>query len=171
MNPGQISVELENSRRLISNIIQYGTISEVDPAKVRAKVKSGKLTTGFLPILMPATGGIKIWRLPSIGEQVMILSPSGNTTNGVILPGLYQTAFPAPSTDPKETIIEFENGETIKHNSSSNTLTVVSSNMNLQGNVTIQGDVSVTGNTSVTGNISATGDILAGGANSNHHTH
>jgi len=171
MNSLQIGIELEKDKQMISNTIRYGTIHEVDANAVKARVKSGKLVTDYLPIWMPAAGGVKIWRLPSVGEQCMIFSPSGNITCGVIFPGIYQSAFPPPSSNPKETIIQFENGETIKHNSVSNTLTIIAENMNLRGDVSINGDVSMKGDFKLTGNMSATGDILATGKNSNHHTH
>lgn len=80
--------------RLIQNLIRLGTIAEVDGDRVR--VQSGTITTDWLRWLTHRAGNAATWWQPSIGEQVMILSPAGDLAAGIVLPAIYSDAHPAP---------------------------------------------------------------------------
>lgn len=87
--------------RLIENLIRLGTIAEVDhgslpdkrPARVR--VQSGDLLTGWLPWAALRAGTTRDWDPPTVGEQVLFLSPSGQTTQGIAIAGLFSAPTPA----------------------------------------------------------------------------
>jgi phage baseplate assembly protein V len=66
-----------------------GSIEAVDHKAARVRVKSGDWVSAWLPWSTVAAGRVRHWRPPSIGEQVMILSPSGQPENGMVLPGFY----------------------------------------------------------------------------------
>lgn len=84
--------------RLIQNLIRLGTIAEVDHDAARVRVKSGDLLTGWLPWADARAGTTRTWSPPTIGEQVLVFAPGGDTENSVALTALYQTAHPAPSS-------------------------------------------------------------------------
>lgn len=86
--------------RLIENLIRLGTVAEVDHARARIRVKSRDLLTGWLPWADGRAGETREWNPPTVGEQVLMFSPGGDTANGVALTGLFQSAHPAPSADP-----------------------------------------------------------------------
>lgn len=87
--------QLAELARLIENLVRLGTIAEVDVAKVRVRVKSGSITTNWLPWLALRAGTSKEWDPPTVGEQVVLLSPSGVLAQGVALVGLFSDANPA----------------------------------------------------------------------------
>ncbi len=102
--------------RKIENLIKIGTVSQTDPVANRIRAQHGGLITDWLPYFVPAAGGVSIWRLPSIGEGCIILSPSGEPENGIIICGFSTSQHPAPSQNPDETIILMPDGAEFKYN-------------------------------------------------------
>ncbi len=91
--------EITELRRRLSQLIQYGVIAEVYGTRARARI--GDLLTAPLPWLTARAGEDIAWWQPRVDEQVVVLAPSGDLAQGVILPALYQDRFPAPSSDPE----------------------------------------------------------------------
>jgi phage baseplate assembly protein V len=86
----------DQNRRLAS-IVRLGVVVDVDHATVRARLKTGGLLTDWLPWAAPRAGAsARDWDPPSVGEQRLLLSPSGETGAGVILSAINQDAHPAP---------------------------------------------------------------------------
>ncbi|MCS6192166.1 phage baseplate assembly protein V [Shewanella baltica] len=80
--------------RRIDNLLRIGTVAEVKGDSCR--VKTGELLTQFRPFFTRRAGTAKTsWR-PTVGEQVMLLSLSGDLTNAYILPALYSDENPEP---------------------------------------------------------------------------
>ncbi|MBW3516864.1 phage baseplate assembly protein V [Shewanella sp. NKUCC01_JLK] len=80
--------------RRIDNLLRIGTVAEVKGDSCR--VKTGELLTKFRPFFTRRAGTAKTsWR-PTVGEQVMLLSLSGDLTNAYILPALYSDENPEP---------------------------------------------------------------------------
>ncbi|WP_404473002.1 phage baseplate assembly protein V [Vreelandella venusta] len=101
--------------RLIENLLRFGAIAEVDhgapgerlPA---VRVRSGALLTGWLPWAGGRAGTTRDWNPPTVGEQVMILSPGGDLANAVVMPSLFQLSAQPPSNDPSKISREFPDG-------------------------------------------------------------
>src|SRR5690606_32739249 len=108
--------------RLLSNLIRIGTIAEVKSD--RARVKTGELTTAWLPWVPTRAGQASTWSQPSIGEQVLVLAPGGDLKSAVILPALYSDAVPAPSTNQHEHIVTFPDGARLAYNSETHSLAI-----------------------------------------------
>lgn len=77
----QIRFRLAEMERRLNNIQRPGKVVEIDAAKGVVKVQftqaDGKpITSPWIPWTTRA-GKIKIWHPPSVGEQVIIHSPSG----------------------------------------------------------------------------------------------
>lgn len=98
--------------RMIRNIIRYGKVLEVDAAKglVRMVDDGGgegqKLETDWRP-WGETGGGIKTWRPPTVGQAVMMISPSGNLAHGIVFSAAFSDENKAPSDkgdEIKETI-------------------------------------------------------------------
>lgn len=81
--------------RLIENLIRFGTVEavQVDPPRVR--IKTGNITTAWRPWLNLRAGEDRDWDPPTVGEQVILFSPSGNLAQGVALTGLSSDQHPA----------------------------------------------------------------------------
>ena len=189
----------ELTRRL-ANIVRLGTIETVDTTYAFATVKIGNITTRPLPWMTLAAGQDRSWRAPSIGEQVVILSQSGDLNNGVILcGGIYTETNPAPSDKEPEWLLLFRDGARISYNAETSKLEVTGfQDVEIQGtgnaSVTIGGSASVTiggsatidvtGNTNITtptlaldgdmtctGQITAQGDVIGEGVSLSTHVH
>ena len=139
---------LSELERRLNNLIRLGTIQAVDADPPPAPGTIGSPLTYLLPWLTQRAGADRTWWAPSVGEQVMVIAPSGDLNNAVIMPAVYQDAHPAPSSDLNVHRVEYSDGAVIEYDRSTHKLTA-----------TIPGDVEV----SATGNISADagGDITA----------
>ena len=65
--------------RMIANLIKQGNIVQTDPTQGLVRVQCGEMTSDWLPYFVPAAGGVSVHRPPSVGENCIILSPSGET--------------------------------------------------------------------------------------------
>ncbi len=102
--------------RRFENIMRIGTISVVDYGSASARVQIGENLTALRPWFTQRAGGDRTWWAPEIGEQVMLFSPSGDFNQGVILPAIYSSAAPAPSSDPNVHREVYADGFVIEHN-------------------------------------------------------
>jgi hypothetical protein len=74
-------------------IVRFGVVTAVDAGTARAKVSfGGESESGWLPWLALRAGAISVWSPPAIGEQVQVLSTSGDTAQGTILGSLFSEA-------------------------------------------------------------------------------
>ncbi|MOA13073.1 Phage-related baseplate assembly protein [compost metagenome] len=69
--------------RMIENLIRFGVIAEVQMNPPRVRVKTGELLTTWLPWIAVRAGTDKDWAPPTVDEQVVLFSPSGQLANGV----------------------------------------------------------------------------------------
>lgn len=84
--------------RLMENMLVKTVITEVDNAKGKVKVAVGDASSGWLQMSATA-GAVSIWSPPSVGQTVMLLSPSGNIDQAIVLSGGYSDANPPKSSD------------------------------------------------------------------------
>lgn len=74
----------------LSRIIAIGTVVEADYEKARVKVTIGEWTTGWLPWLTRRASNDINWCALEVGEQVLVISPSGDMAQGVVIGSIYQ---------------------------------------------------------------------------------
>ena len=144
--------------RLLENLIRLGTIVEVNGT--RARVQSGKLKTQWLHWQTSRAGEAVTWWQPSIGEQVVLLSPGGDMAAAVILPSIYSDKHPSPTTNPKLHATRYPDGAQTSYDSESHTLDIV-----LPAGGTIH--IHANGGNIVVHN----GDIIVDGKSFKHHVH
>lgn len=114
----------ELERRLL-NIIRFGTIASVDLNAATCRVKLDDThTTGDLSWQTQRAGKVRTWSPPSIGEQVMIISPAGDLTQGIVMHSIYQNAHPAPSANADEHVVDYGDGTVTTYNTATHTLRV-----------------------------------------------
>ena len=156
-------MNLENLR-LIENIIQLGLISQTDLSTGRARVKIGELETDFLPFATGRAGKNISWSAPEIGEQVIVIAPSGILEQAVIGGSIYQSAFPMPSDKDNIHMFKFSDGAEFTYDTEGKHLIAKlpsggKMTISADGGMQITGDMTVTGDVTVTGKIHATDDI------------
>ena len=111
--------------RLLENLIRIGTVAEVRHARPPAvRVKSGGIVTNWLPWLEQRAGGTRTWNPPTLGEQVLLLCPSGEISNGIVLAAIPSIANAVPSHAPNETLTLYPDGALVKYDHSAGMLTV-----------------------------------------------
>ena len=92
-----MSYHAAEADRRIANTVQIGTITSIDAAKGTAWVQMGDLASPELPVGQIRAGGVSLWWMPTVGEQVVVACPSGDVARGVVLTSVY--AGNAPSSD------------------------------------------------------------------------
>ena len=157
--------------RRLENLIRFGTIKAIYPAKpfTTVTVTIGEITTAKLRFLSLRAGKTKTWDPPSIGEEVMVLSPSGVLEMGVAIAGFNNADNPSPSDDLNQTIRIFEDGCIFTYDVSSHELTAIlpaggKAILTAPGGVTVNGDTTINGNIQVNGSVAMTGNNTVGGS-------
>lgn len=170
--------ELTEIFRKLANIVRIGTISDIDYDKQLVRVQIGELKTGWLKFFTLRAGAVRIWSPPSPGEQVAVISICGELKQGLVIPSLFQNAFPAPSNSPDVHCMLFKDGASLEYNTATHALAVTlpadgtialtapgAITLNALGGVTINADVTVNGT------ITSTGDQVAGVISQINHVH
>lgn len=96
--------EVNDSERRHADQIKFGKVHEADYAKALVRVmigdeddEDGHLITGWLPMPGARARKDREWHPLEVGEAVVVLSESGETQNGVVIPaGIYSDEDPAP---------------------------------------------------------------------------
>ncbi|PHV31007.1 hypothetical protein CSQ94_24405 [Janthinobacterium sp. BJB312] len=92
-----MNADLSDLSRLLQNLIRLGTIAEVKGA--RARVQFGaNLSTEWLKWATRRAGSTLTGSARTVGEQVIVISPGGGLTCGIIVPALYSQEFDTPKT-------------------------------------------------------------------------
>lgn len=112
----------------IANLIRFGLVADVDlaasPAHVRVEIEEGWLSD-WLPVFQLAAGRFMTWSAPVVGEQVILLSPSGEMAAGAALRGLPFDGFSAPSAEELQTVLaSWDDGMSDIYDAASQTRTV-----------------------------------------------
>lgn len=142
----------EAARRLQS-VVRLGTVEQVNHAAALVRVRSGALLTDWRPWLASRAGQTRHWSPPTVGEQVLLLSPSGDPAQAIILAGIYSDASPAPDSAATHDRLIWPDGGALvyDHAAGAWSLTVPGSihlhapQIDLTGSVQITGPVAIDG--------------------------
>ena len=162
--------------RLIENLIRLGTIAEVDhgslPAKrpARVRVQSGDLLTGWLPWTALRAGTTRDWDPPTVGEQVLVLSPSGQTAQGIAITGLFSALIPANGDRAGLHRRTYPDGAVVEYDSKAHQLLAT---LPAGGRVEIvaPGGFKLQGDVDIDGLVTVTRDVVAAGISLVKHPH
>lgn len=108
-------MNLENLARLLHNLIRVGIVIDVDHDAPAVRVSDGELETNWLKWLEPRAGQTTDWDPPTVGEQVVLLSPSGELSGAIVLRGLHSDLIPHPSKDPNKKVREYPDGARVEY--------------------------------------------------------
>lgn len=158
--------------RLLENIVRFGTVEAVQMQPPRVQVKSGNITTAWRPWLNLRAGADREWDPPTIGEQVVLLSPSGNLAQGVVLTGLFSDLIPANGDRDGLHRRTYRDGAVIEYDSIAHRLRAIlpeggitdltsTGGINITGPINHVGDYTQQGNQAVTGTVTVSEDVIA----------
>ena len=160
------------------------------------RVSDGEWTSAWVRWHSQAAGKARHWRVPSMGEQGALFSPSGDVSQGTFVPGLYGDAGPAPDTRDHVERWLFDDGGSLTYDwqakrysivlpsgsveievggsaatVTDNAVVVTSGAIALDGDVTIYGEVLINGALRVTSDILGGGSIIDTAGNTPNHQH
>jgi len=158
--------------RMLENLIRFGVIAAVQMKPPRVQVKTGSLTTAWLPWLALRAGSDREWDPPTIDEQVILLSPSGQLANGIVITGLFSDHIPANGNRAGLHRRTYADGAVIEYDSvahhlnatlpeSGTTSLVSKGGINIIGPINHLGDYNQTGNQNVVGLVTVSEDVVA----------
>jgi len=163
----------DDTSGLIGDVLRLGIVESVDLSAATVTVQLGDITSPPCPWLELA-GGFRTWMPPTVGEQALLLCPEGDIAHGVVLRGLYSTAFPAPADDgrarllmPDGTIIDYdpETHELAITLASGKATIIAPEGVHITGKLSVDGDIDLTGT------VTTPEDVVAGGISLKSHKH
>lgn len=112
-----MNFNLADLYRRLDNLIRLGTVAEVRHGRIpQVRLTVGNLTTGLLPLATVRAGKTTTWNPPTVGEQCLLFSPSGDLAAGVALPGIASKHHPAPDDNPDNIRTMYPDGATVEYN-------------------------------------------------------
>lgn len=161
----------------LSATLQFGDITQVDPATHKVKVAFNALDgmeSDWLPVITMGAGGNQFYALPDVGAvAVCLMNAMGD--GGVVLGVVYNDNDATPTSNQNLWIKRFNNGTLISHDRSSGQVTVKTDGAVLiksASAVTLDAPtVVITGSLSVQEKITALGDVVGSGVSLKSHTH
>lgn len=148
-------MDLVELNRLLHNLLRFGVVESVDHAGGTCTVRTGALVTRPVPWLVQRAGDARTWWAPSVGEQVILLCPGGDTARSVVQPAIYSNAAPRPTGSDTAHVTQYPDGAVVSYDPEAHQLTAV---LPAGGTVavTADGGVRITGDTTITGKLTVT---------------
>ncbi|MFH4464978.1 phage baseplate assembly protein V [Vibrio diabolicus] len=104
--------DITELNRRLNNMIRVGKVSAWRDDHQRIKVKFGDNETPWVKWFSECAGDVAEYRLPSIGEQAVLLNVGGgdNSTTSIALIGIPSDQFPLPTDNPDEILRVYPDG-------------------------------------------------------------
>lgn len=182
--------------RMIASTVMPCVVVGVDLATAMVRVKSGDWTSAWVRWHSQAAGKARHWRVPSMGEQGALISPSGEPAMGTFIPGLYGNAGAQPDNRDHVEVWRFDDGGSLVYDWQAQSYTIdlpagtvsikvggsvlemtpdsarlVSGKINLVGLVTIDGATQINSTLNTIGDINSAGKVIDAGGNTANHKH
>ncbi|MEE9923976.1 MAG: phage baseplate assembly protein V [Brucella anthropi] len=107
----EMAARIADLERRMNSIVRHGTVAEVDPAKGAVRVQIGG--TDDKPFLSPwlpygqVAGALKVHSPPSVGQQMTVVSPTGDFRQAVAMPMTWSDKNASPSNKGDENVLTF----------------------------------------------------------------
>lgn len=108
----EMETEIEDLHRRTDSLCRIGVCEEVDAVSNTCRVRHGELLTPAIRFFNPSAGAQSESRIPSVGEQCVLLNHGGGESGGqsVALFGLNGGQFPPASTMASLTRRRYQDG-------------------------------------------------------------
>ncbi|WP_375609578.1 MULTISPECIES: phage baseplate assembly protein V [unclassified Bartonella] len=84
--------EITDLKRRVANMVVVGKISHVDHKNARYRVKTGGLISDWIPDTQARAGKTRSYEGRDVGEQVIVVSSSGDLSQGMIVGSIHTDA-------------------------------------------------------------------------------
>ncbi|KAA5603029.1 phage baseplate assembly protein V [Roseospira marina] len=116
--------DLTDLERRVANVVRFGVVSAADYARARVRVTAGAITTGWLPFVTARAHDHVTWCPPEVGEQVVVVAPTGDLAQGVVIGAVYRDAYPAPESRPTLDRTVYADGSTVAYDREAHAFTL-----------------------------------------------
>lgn len=160
---------LEAIERRLEQMVVRGSISAVDAATQRVRVRYGEdSVTDWLEWKPSRSGQVTIWSPPQVGEGVTVIS-DGDVNLGEVFLGSYHNSMPPPSTDPDDVVMKMPDGTVFTYNHKAHKLHIEVKGetlLEVSGNLTAKADGDIVAEAGGDARVKAAGSatVEAGGA-------
>lgn len=113
----------EHERRLQS-FVNRGIVTDVDHADARCRVRIDSLETDWLKFSASRLGKVKIWNPPSVGEQVLVISETGELETALVTSSFDYDEQPMPSANADTIELHCIDGAVFSYNHATHALSV-----------------------------------------------
>lgn len=163
---------LSEQQRRLNNLATIGTVFAVRPDDQTMRLDVGDNQTDWLPIPAIFAGQVSVWRCPSIGEQFLLISPSGELANAIPVLSLYSNQHPSPSSDPNEIRVRYNDSDFLSIKTADSQLILKINDVIFDvENTSFSGNVDIAGDVLTAGKIHASGDITSNNISLQKHKH
>ncbi|AGF74829.1 phage baseplate assembly protein V [Bartonella australis AUST/NH1] len=136
--------EITDLKRRVANMVMVGKISHVDHKNARYRVKSGNLISDWIPDTQARAGKTRSYEGRDVGEQVIVVSSSGDLSQGVIVGSIHTDSNQAADRGNIHQTI-YPDGSTVAYDDEQNiyALTIKSGGkfiLTISDGVSIKGD-------------------------------
>lgn len=157
------SAELTRQQQNLNNL---GTVIDVNETDGLCRVEIGGNQTDWIPFACARSGDTQVWMPPSIGEQVELISQSGELSTAIVGQSVCSDANPPPQ-NPSHPQIRFKDGAEFRYDPDAHVLFV-----NLpSGTAKLQCDVEIDGSLEVNGTATANDFVTKTQTSLNNHVH
>lgn len=115
MTQRNLHQDMTEVERRISNLAMLGQVVALDAARARVRVRSGPITTGWLPFATVRAGEDRSWHPPEPGEQVVLVAPGGDLNQAVVVGSVYRADHPAPADSQNISRTVFKDGAVMEY--------------------------------------------------------
>lgn len=116
-------MESADQARRMAAMIREGVVSDRRQDGM-VRVDMGDLTTDWLPQAGARVGDDVVWWPLDIGEQVIVLSPSGDSRNGLVIGGSFSDKKAAPSANLDRMVVRFRDGTEVFYDRAESILSI-----------------------------------------------
>lgn len=111
--------------RMLAGLVIPCYVVGVDLVAARVRVSDGgDWTSAWVRWHSVAAGKARHWRAPSMGEQGVLVSPSGEPAQGTFVPGLYGNAGAQPDNRDHVEVWRFDDGGSLVYDWEANSYTI-----------------------------------------------
>lgn len=111
--------------RLLSSLVLVGEVAELDEEGAHVRVDADGMRTDWIPWGERRAGaGVRTWCPPEVGEQVVMVCPYGDPSQGVIVASIYQDAYAAPANAKTIHRTTYADGTVIEYDRATHALKV-----------------------------------------------